>query len=212
MTRFCSSVHQYFAIAASSAVSVPSLSAATQWSTKVWPMSTSVGHLGQSELRRLELADRLAERLALAGSTRASNRGAARAWATPVAAMLRRSWGRLLHEAEEALALAAEQVLGGHPHVGEEQLGRVLAVQPDLVEVATALEALHAPLHHEQRDALVALGRIGLGGHDHEVGVDAVGDEGLRRRSPRRCRRRGSPSSSSTPGRIPCPARSWPPR
>jgi hypothetical protein len=33
-----------------------------------------------------------------------------------------------------------------HAHVGEEQLGGVLRVQADLLEVAAALEALHAAL------------------------------------------------------------------
>ncbi len=65
-------------------------------------------------------------------------------------------------------------------HVGEEQLGGVLRVHPELLEVAAALEALHAALDHEQRDAAVALGGIGLQRDDHEVGVDAVGDERLR--------------------------------
>ena len=35
-------------------------------------------------------------------------------------------------------------------HVGEEQLGGVLGVQADLLEVAAALEAVHAPLEDEQ--------------------------------------------------------------
>ncbi len=49
----------------------------------------------------------------------------------------------------------------------------------DLVEVAAAVEALHPALDDEQRDALVAGLGIRAGDHDHEVGQDAVGDEGL---------------------------------
>ena len=49
-----------------------------------------------------------------------------------------------------------------HAHVGEEQLGGVLGVQADLVEVAAALEPVHAALDHDERHARVALARIGL--------------------------------------------------
>jgi hypothetical protein len=61
----------------------------------------------------------------------------------------------------------------------EVQLGGVLRMHPELVEVATALEAVRAALHHEQADAPVALRRVGLDRRDDEVGVDAVRDEGL---------------------------------
>ena len=87
--------------------------------------------------------------------------------------------GQVLHQVDEAHALFAEQVLGGHLHVGERQLCGVLAVQADLVELASALEALHVALDDQQREALGALVGIGLGDHDHQVSVDAVGDEGL---------------------------------
>jgi hypothetical protein len=56
----------------------------------------------------------------------------------------------------------------------------VLRLHADLLEVAAALEALHAALDHQQAEALGAGRRVGLRDHDHEVGVDAVGDEGLR--------------------------------
>jgi hypothetical protein len=64
--------------------------------------------------------------------------------------------------------------------VVEEQLRGVLGLEADLVEVAAALEALHAALDHEQADALVAGVGVGAGHDDHEVGEDAVGDERLR--------------------------------
>jgi hypothetical protein len=44
----------------------------------------------------------------------------------------------LVHEIGEAHAFRAEQVRLRHPDVVEEELGRVLAVEPDLVEVAPA--------------------------------------------------------------------------
>ena len=87
---------------------------------------------------------------------------------------------QVLHQVDEAHALLAEQVLGGHLHVGEGQLGGVLGLQADLVEVAAALEALHAALDDQQREALRALVGVGARDDDHQVGVDAVGDEGLR--------------------------------
>ena len=64
---------------------------------------------------------------------------------------------QVVDQVREALALDAEQVADRHLHVGEEQLGGVLGVQADLVEVAAALEAVHAPLDHEQAHARVPL-------------------------------------------------------
>ena len=105
---------------------------------------------------------------------------AVRAADTAATAIDSRSCGQVGDELDEALALVAEQVRRPARHVGEEQLGGVLRVQADLLEVAAPLEAVHAPLEHEQRHALVPLARVGLDRGDDEVGVDAVGDEGLR--------------------------------
>ena len=80
--------------------------------------------------------------------------------------------GQVLHQVDEAHALFSEQVLGGHVDVGEGQLGGVLRVEPDLVQVAAALEALHAALDDEQREALGALVGVGARHDDHEVGVE----------------------------------------
>src|SRR5690606_30207534 len=88
--------------------------------------------------------------------------------------------GEVLHEVDEPHALLAEEVLLGDADVVEEQLGGVLRVHADLVQVAAALEALHAALHDQEADALGPGGRAGLGDDDDEVGEDAVGDEGLR--------------------------------
>ena len=51
----------------------------------------------------------------------------------------------------------AEQVVDGHPDVAEEQLGGVLGVLAELVQFATALEARHPALHHQQAHPLMAL-------------------------------------------------------
>ncbi len=87
--------------------------------------------------------------------------------------------GEVAHELGEARSLLAQTVGHRHPHVGEEELGGVLGVQTDLVEVATPFEALHAALEDQQAHALVALGGVGLDRDDHQVCVDPVGDEGL---------------------------------
>ena len=76
-------------------------------------------------------------------------------------------------------ALLAEEVLLRDADVVEGQLRGVLGVLADLVQVAAALEALHAALDHEQRDALVAGLGVGARDDDDQVGQDAVGDERL---------------------------------
>ena len=86
---------------------------------------------------------------------------------------------QVLHEIDEAHALLADQILDRHFDIGERQLSGVLRVQADLVEVTSAFEARHPPLHGQQGKSLRALIRVGLGHHDYQVGVDAVGDERL---------------------------------
>ena len=86
---------------------------------------------------------------------------------------------QLVHQAGEAAALLAQDIGGRHAHVLEEQLGGVLRVLADLLEVAPALEAGAVGLDQHQRDALGAGRRVGLGGDDDEIGQLAVGDEGL---------------------------------
>ena len=53
-------------------------------------------------------------------------------------------------------------------------------MQAELLEVAAPLEAIEAPLHDDDAHAGVALARVCLDSEDHEIGVDAIGDEGLR--------------------------------
>ena len=89
---------------------------------------------------------------------------------------------QLLHQLDKALAfLVAEQIGRRHAHVVEEQLRRVVRLQADLVEVAAALETFDlVGLDDDQRGALGALRRVGLGDDDDQIGELAVGDEGLR--------------------------------
>ena len=144
-------------------------------------------HLGQLEARVLETPDRLAEGLALLHiGERVGQRALHRADAADGddQPLLR----QLLHQLHEALALAlAEQVLGRHRHLVEEQLRGVLRLHADLVEVAAAAEArrgVTSPsgsvgLDEQQRHPLGAIGAAGLAHHRDQVGVLTVGDEGL---------------------------------
>ncbi len=92
---------------------------------------------------------------------------------------------QFLHQLDETLAfLVAEQVRRRHADFVEEQFRRIGRMLADLVEVAPAAEAAFALdrvcLYTDDRDALGALGRVGLGADEDEVGGLAVRDEGLR--------------------------------
>ena len=79
----------------------------------------------------------------------------------PSAAPMRdesRSCGSSLHQVGEALALLAEQVGDRHPHVVEEQLGGVLRVLADLVELAAARKPARVALDHDQAECPCAPG------------------------------------------------------
>src|SRR3546814_9154262 len=81
-----------------------------------------------------------------------------------------------------ALPLVAEAVGDRHADVVEEKLRRIGLVLPDLVEVAAALESFAVGLDEDDRHALprrLYLG-VGLDADEDQVGVLAVGDEGLR--------------------------------
>ncbi len=78
------------------------------------------------------------------------------------------------------------QVVHRHAHAVEEELAGVLRLQAHLVEPAPAPKARRGValaqgvgLHHDQRRALGAERLVGLAHHDDDVGVLAVGDEGL---------------------------------
>jgi hypothetical protein len=106
-------------------------------------------HLGEYELRVLERADRLAERrplLHVLDGPVECRLGGGLAGHGDREALL----GEVAREVVEPLALVAEQVRDGHADVVEEQLGRVLAVHADLVEVAAALETGHVALDDQE--------------------------------------------------------------
>ena len=89
---------------------------------------------------------------------------------------------QLLHQLIEALPFfGAEQASCRQLHVLEEQFRRIGPIHAELFQLAAAAEALRiVGLDHHQRGALGARLRIGLGHDDDQVGVLAVGDEGLR--------------------------------
>ena len=58
--------------------------------------------------------------------------------------------GEVGDQVGEALALVAKQVLGRDGDLVEEQLGRVLGVHADLLQVPAPLEAVHPALDHHQ--------------------------------------------------------------
>ena len=134
--------------------------------------------LGQLEARVLELEHRLAEGLALAGVVdgflQEGLDAPGRAHRHDQALL-----GQLLHQVPEAHVLLAQQVAHGHLDVVKEKFGGVLSHQADLFELAAFAEPRCALFHHDQRHALGAQIGRGLADHDHDLGIDAVGDEGL---------------------------------
>ncbi|MNP18853.1 hypothetical protein D3C76_1113520 [compost metagenome] len=89
--------------------------------------------------------------------------------------------GQLLHQLDETLAFfRAEQVGHRHTDVVEEQLRSVLAFLAELVEDAATAEARQIiDLQHDNRHALRAQGRVGLAYQQHQIGLGAIGNEGL---------------------------------
>ena len=61
--------------------------------------------------------------------------------------------GEVERQVLEAATLLTESILDRNAHVDEEQLSGVVGVLPDLVEVPAALEAVHAALDHQERNA-----------------------------------------------------------
>ena len=137
------------------------------------------GHVRDLELDGLEVGDGMAE---LAPSLRVGHRGFQRGLGDPD-----REGGDAdaaavqdLQRVHEPVALLAQEVLGGHAAVLEDQLGGVGGAHAELVLLLARPEALHPALQDEGGDALVALRAVGHG-HDHRgIGDAPVGDEGLR--------------------------------
>ena len=134
--------------------------------------------LGELELGVLEIGDALAERLALFHVVQGVFKGAFR-HGKAVDGDAEAFLGQFLHQIDEAHAFVADQVFRRHFHVLEKQLRSVLGFHAHFLQVLAFLEAFHALFDDQQAGALGAFAGVGLGHHDHDVGVLAVGDEGL---------------------------------
>ena len=114
--------------------------------------------------------------------TASSNARWAEAW--PWTAIDSRSCGNCCISIGESAIFRPEQAVGGQVDLVEEQFRRVVAVEPDLVEVAAAGEALVAFLDQEQGNAARAAFLGGARADDDQVGALAVGDVGFGSRQP----------------------------
>ena len=139
-------------------------------------------HLGvqvcQHEASVLQAGDRLAESLALfgvfdgaldhafAGSD--GTQGQDQAFA-----------GQFVHQVGEAFAFTAEDLVGAHFHVFEEQLGGVRSVVAHFFQITTTSEARQGAVHGEQGHAFGAGIGVSLGGEYDDVAVLAISDEGF---------------------------------
>ena len=81
---------------------------------------------------------------------------------------------------DEAFAFRAEEIFGGHAAIGEDDLAGVAGAQAELVFLLAGAKAGSSLLDDERRDAVVFLRGVGDGHGDANVGVVAVGGEGLR--------------------------------
>src|SRR5580704_6992963 len=137
--------------------------------------------VGQLELRVLKIHQPLAERLTifhvLDGRFQRLLHGddGADGNQQPFARQLRHQLGKSL------ALLHAQQVLGRHPYIIEKKFGRILGIEPDLVELLAAPESLRlVRFHYHQGHAARSLCRIGLRHDDDEIGDLAVGNKSLR--------------------------------
>ena len=79
----------------------------------------------------------------------------------------------------EPAVFLAEPVLDRHPAVLEHQLRRVRRPPAQLVELAADTVAGGPAFDHQDRKALMAALRLRPHQDDHQIGIDAVGDEHL---------------------------------
>ncbi len=84
-----------------------------------------------------------------------------------------------LHQVVHTLRRITQHVVPGNPDIVEEQLRRILGLHAQFFQVAATFEAVHAALHDKQTQLPGIVGRIRFRGHNHRVGIDAVGDVGL---------------------------------
>ncbi|MBB1629931.1 hypothetical protein A9975_03505 [Cupriavidus sp. UME77] len=86
---------------------------------------------------------------------------------------------QLLGQQVKAVVFRAQQTIDADLYIVEEQLTGVLRVLADLGHGRPLAQARHAVVQTEQGEAARAQLRVGASGHDHQSGVDAVGDKRL---------------------------------
>mmetsp|Transcript_20696 Transcript_20696/g.47993 ORF Transcript_20696/g.47993 Transcript_20696/m.47993 type:complete len:333 (+) Transcript_20696:398-1396(+) len=86
----------------------------------------------------------------------------------------------LVHERVKPLILLAEQRFGWHIAVLEEELRRVLCLEPHLLEFRAFVKTRRARLDQEEGEAVRTFLGCGLGYHHHDVRQESVGDVRLR--------------------------------
>ena len=135
-------------------------------------------HVGELALDELELADRLAELLALVDVGHHHVEAGLHDAERP-----RRQHRPLVVEARhqhvDAASDLAEHVLLGDLALLEDQLAGIRAAHAELVELLGGGESLHALLDQEGGDAAGARRRVGLGVDHQGLGDGAVGDPHL---------------------------------
>jgi hypothetical protein len=80
----------------------------------------------------------------------------------------------------EAVAFFAEQGLRGQEAVFENQFGSIAGAETQLVFFFAGTETLRVFFHDERGQTVGVGSTVGDGEHDSDVGIVAVGDEGLR--------------------------------
>jgi hypothetical protein len=87
---------------------------------------------------------------------------------------------QLPHDLDEPSALLlAEERVGRHANVVQDELGRVRGPHPQLVELPRHREPGRIGIHHEQREPLVAGRLVGPGHQQARMGPRSIGDEHL---------------------------------
>ena len=85
--------------------------------------------------------------------------------------------GQLVHQISEALALLAQQAVGGHPHSVKKQLRGVLGMHTQFFQIAPTGKAWACGVDQKQTHATGAQLGLGFGRDHHQVSQLPVGDE-----------------------------------
>ena len=134
------------------------------------------GHVGQLPLRALEVADGVAELLALLAVLERAVVGPG-GHAQPKRGNRNAPAIEHAHGIHKALAQFTQQIFRGNLAVFEDQLGGITGAQAELVFFFSGAETRRAFFYEESRKPARAAGLIRYGHHDHHVGIAARGDK-----------------------------------